>query len=239
MKISDIYALLDEISPFALQENWDNSGLNIGAYDKDVSAIYLSLDVDRELLEKLPKNTLLITHHPLIFTPLKSINTKEYPANLIEIMIQKDISLISMHTNFDKTHLNRYVFEDILGFKTTLSDNFVLYANIENSDFKTLYKKVCDKLSLGEANFVDTKSNIEKIALTTGSGASLISTIKADCFLTGDIKYHDAMMAKSISLSMIDISHFHSEKYFAELLNKNLKITTIPVIISNSKNPFG
>jgi len=65
-----------------------------------------------------------------------------------------------------------------------------------------------------------------------------MKTIKAECFLTGDIKYHDAMEAKTIGLSMIDIGHFESERYFGEILAKDLENLGLSVIISSSKNPF-
>ena len=67
MKISEIYAFLDSLSPFALQEKWDNSGLNIGSMDSQVEQIYIALDVDSHMLESVKPNSLVITHHPLIF----------------------------------------------------------------------------------------------------------------------------------------------------------------------------
>jgi len=63
-------------------------------------------------------------------------------------------------------------------------------------------------------------------------------SVKADCFLTGDIKYHDAMEAKSIKLSLIDIGHYESEHYFAQILQKHLKNLGLKVIIASSENPF-
>ena len=63
-------------------------------------------------------------------------------------------------------------------------------------------------------------------------------SIEADCFLTGDVKYHDAMQAKSIKLSLIDIGHYESEHFFAEILQKHLKNLGLAVIISSSENPF-
>jgi dinuclear metal center YbgI/SA1388 family protein len=240
MKIAKIYNILNEISPFKLQENWDNSGLNVGSFNKKIKKIYISLDIDKKLLETIEKNSLLITHHPLIFSPLKSINIDDYPSNLIQIAIKKNISIISMHTNFDKTHLNQYVFENILNFKITSKDEFVIYGEFNGKSFNKIYTHICKILGLINPNFVKCKTDIKSIALTTGSGASMIKYMKnVDCFLTGDIKYHDAMYAKSIGLSMIDISHFESEKYFAQLLKKNLKNISIPAIILNSENPFG
>ena len=74
--------------------------------------------------------------------------------------------------------------------------------------------------------------------MTTGAGASLIDEVNADCFLTGDIKYHDAMKALSENLMMVEIGHYESERFFAEILLEELKVLPILAIIANSKNPF-
>jgi len=74
MKIEDIYNYLDSLSPFSLQEKWDNSGLLVGNMQDKFENIYISLDLDLKMLKKVQKKSLVITHHPLIFSPLKSIN---------------------------------------------------------------------------------------------------------------------------------------------------------------------
>jgi len=59
-----------------------------------------------------------------------------------------------------------------------------------------------------------------------------------DLFLTGDIKYHDAMDAKIRGISLIDIGHFESEKFFVDIMYENIKDLKVEVIKTNSKNPF-
>jgi putative NIF3 family GTP cyclohydrolase 1 type 2 len=149
-----------------------------------------------------------------------------------------------MHTNFDKTHLNSYVATEVLGYKITEKEGFVAYLEVderfgeEGMEFDEFAKSIAEKLGLAQIKCIKKHAKIKRIALTTGSGASLMKTIDADCFLTGDIKYHDAMEAKTIGLSMIDIGHFESERYFGEVLAKDLQNLGISVIISSSKNPF-
>ncbi|XPV53049.1 MAG: Nif3-like dinuclear metal center hexameric protein [Halarcobacter ebronensis] len=70
--------------------------------------------MDEEIFNEVEENSLIITHHPLIFAPLRKINYDNYCTKLLKILIQKNIALISMHTNIDKTHLNMYVAKDIL-----------------------------------------------------------------------------------------------------------------------------
>ena len=237
MKLSQIYKELDKISPFNLQEPWDNSGLIVGNLEQEITDIVLSIDIDEELIESLDKNTLLITHHPLIFKGLKQLDFNQYPSNLISKMIQKNISNIAMHTNFDITHLNDYVVTQILGYEIVQKDGFIAYIDLDEK-FDDFLQKVKEKLGLEYTKYVKTTQDIKRVAVTTGSGASLISNIKADCFLTGDIKYHDAMEAKSINLSLIDIGHYESEHFFAQILEKHLQNLGLEVIITSSENPF-
>jgi dinuclear metal center YbgI/SA1388 family protein len=237
MKISEIYDFLNTISPFEIQEPWDNSGLLLGDLTQEIQEVALSIDVDEQLIDSLDENTLLITHHPIIFGGLKQLEFSQYPANLIQKMIKKNISNIAMHTNFDQTHLNEYVANEVLGLEIVKKDGFVAYFEVDE-DFDLFAKKVSLAFGLPHARCVKSNSRVKKVALTTGSGASLLKSIDADCFLTGDIKYHDAMEAKSINISLIDIGHYESEHFFAQILEKTLKNLGLKVIIASSKNPF-
>jgi dinuclear metal center YbgI/SA1388 family protein len=235
VKIKEIYEILDSISPFELQEDWDNSGLLIGDFENEISKIYLTLDIDEELLEKVDKNSLIIAHHPLIFKPLKNLIPSSFSTKLAIKMIQKNISFIAMHTNFDKTHLNKYVAEKVLGLKGESKD-FIYSAEI-NESFDEFAKKVKSKLNLQSLKTVKCHENINSVSITTGAGISLLPYVKTDLFLTGDIKYHEAMEAKIRGISLIDIGHFESEKFFVEALFEVLELKT-EIIKTNSKNPF-
>ncbi len=237
IKIEDIYNRLNTLSPFELQEKWDNSGLIVGSMSREVTDIVVSLDIDRENLLRAKDKTLFIVHHPLIFSGLKELDFSKYPSNLLEIIVKKDISVIAMHTNFDKTHLNRFVFEEILGFKVNLNRDFIC-SGIGDWSREELITHLKSKLKLDTLRVVSPKKRIKSIALTTGAGASLIDEIESDCFLTGDIKYHDAMKALSRDLMMIDIGHYESEKFFVDVMSRELENLGVFAIISQSLNPF-
>jgi len=237
MTLQEIYDHLNTISPFALQEKWDNSGVMVGEMGREVSQIVLSLDIDFEMIERAKEGTLFILHHPLIFGKLTALDFQKYPSNLLEKMILKKQSCIAMHTNFDKTHLNRYVFEKVLGFHLEAQNDFLCTTSGE-WHYKALLKHIKEKLNLPTLKVVGKREKIGSIALCTGAGASLIDEVQAECFLTGDIKYHDAMKAMSEDLMMVDIGHYESEQFFAEILYEELKVLPILAIISNSKNPF-
>lgn len=237
MKLQDIYNHLDKISPFELQEKWDNSGLIVGDMSREVSQIVVALDIDKEMIENAEENTLFVVHHPLIFGNLTQLDFSKYPSNLLEKMILKKQSLIALHTNFDQTHLNRYVFEKVLGFTIASQNSFVCTTKGE-WHYKELLALLKEKLHLPTLKVIGKKEKIKSIALTTGAGASLMDEVEADCFLTGDIKYHDAMKAMSEDLMMVDIGHYESECFFAQIILDELKVLPLLAIISNSKNPF-
>jgi len=241
MLIKDIYNYLDELSPFNTQEKWDNSGLIIGTFNDEFDEIYISLDLDEDVLNKINNNTLVITHHPLIFSGIKTMNDDTYSSKLLKLMIKKDLKLISLHTNIDKSHLNKYVMQEVLGFEISNEDEFLLSAKL-NMKFKEFKELVKDKLNLDFNKSVQCHDTIKNFSLCTGSGMSLIDEVKTDCFLTGDIKYHDAMEAKIKNISLIDIGHWESEIYFTPmlkaLLDTYVKINKINVIMGKNKNPF-
>jgi len=237
MKLQEIYDFLDKISPFELQEKWDNSGLIVGDMQREVSQIVVSLDIDEEMIAQAEEGTLFIVHHPLIFGKLTQLDFAKYPSNLLEKMILKRDACIAMHTNFDQTHLNRYVFEKVLGF--TLKEEVPFICRAEgNWNYHELLALLKEKLDLPTLKVIGKKETITSIAMTTGAGASLIDEVDTDCFLTGDIKYHDAMKALSENLMMVEIGHYESECFFAEILLDELKGLDILAIIANSKNPF-
>ena len=236
MKLKKIYDFLNEISPFELQEEWDNSGLLVGSFDDDVKKVYLTLDLDEDVIENADENSLIIAHHPLIFKPLKNVVPTSFSTKLLIKLIQKNISFIAMHTNFDKTHLNKYVAEEILGLRGESFD-FIYTAEV-NKPFDEFAKLVKEKFQIECLKVVKCKDFIKNVSLTTGAGMSLLPYVKADLFLTGDIKYHEAMDAKIRGISLMDIGHFESEKFFVEVLFKDIKDLEVEIIKTNSKNPF-
>ena len=237
MKIAEIYKILDEIAPFEAQESWDNSGLLLGNMDDEFDKIYASIDLDSNLIQKIEKNSLVITHHPLIFKGLKSLNPSVYPSNLIYEIIKKDIKLISMHTNFDKFVLNKFVANEILGYEITEIRDFLVFFEV-NKIFDEFAKEIKQKLKISNLRVVKASEFIKIATLCTGSGADLLGSFKSDCFLTGDLKYHSALESLENRISLIDINHFESEAYFGQSLAKNLQKYNLNIIITNSINPF-
>ncbi len=105
MQVSEIIRFINETAPFLYQETYDNSGLQIGKPDAPVTGILITLDITEEVLEEaLQKNcNLILSHHPLIFSNLKTITGKNSTEKIILKAIRENINILSAHTNLDNS----------------------------------------------------------------------------------------------------------------------------------------
>ena len=76
MKCYEIIEYLEEVSPKSFAESWDNVGLLCGREEKEVSSLYIALDATKEVIEEAKRvgADMLLTHHPMIFRPLKQVS---------------------------------------------------------------------------------------------------------------------------------------------------------------------
>ncbi len=256
MITKDIINFLEEKYPRSNAEEWDNVGLLVGNNKKDVKKIQLSIDATEKAVDYAAQNNvdMIVTHHPLIFKPLKSIVMSELSGRKIIKLIENGLNLYSIHTNLDssKDGLNDYILELLEVKKYKIID---INANDETAGIGRMYT-LEEKITILEyADFIktkmeiknvrvisnDLKSEVKKIALINGSGMSYwrkVKSLGADLFITGDIGYHDALDAKESGLHLIDIGHFESENCFSELLKKNLEEIGLEVLIFNDGPVF-
>ncbi|TLD97410.1 Nif3-like dinuclear metal center hexameric protein [Helicobacter jaachi] len=256
IRVKDIYELCDSISPFHTQQSWDNSGLNIGSLDSVCEQIVVCLEVSMPLAHALKPNTLVISHHPLLFRPINTFDTQSYPCNIAAILVRKNCTLLSLHTHFDISHLNAYLTHNVLQWRDFVQDNFFMYGTLPPQPLHKLAQYVRTKLNSEHISYVvgddvahlgvDSIQNLKahkvsEIYVVCGSGCSLLSHIKPSaevCFITSDVKHHDAMIAKSMGISLIDMGHYESEKYFVEIFKSILQNAGYNAIIADCKNPF-
>lgn len=265
----DIMNLLETLCPLQYAESWDNVGLLVGQKEKRVEKIMVALDATDEVIEQAKENNidLLITHHPLIFSPLKKVTTDNFIERRVFELIKNDISYYAMHTNFDVMAMADAA-ADKIGLKNTEILE-VTYVNKESSKEEGIGRVgyLSDTLTLKEcAEFVkerffldnvsaigDLEGNVNKVAISTGSGKSFIDNAinrKADVLITGDIDHHSAIDARARGLSIIDAGHYGTEHfmvdYTVEYLRNNLiKLKDIGIngdhiliIAANECNPF-
>ena len=240
VKVAEVMGIMEEIAPKKLAENWDNPGLLVGSPNNEIDKILVALDADERVIDKAIEidAKLIVTHHPLIFKPLKNIRCDLPNGAKLFKLIAHNISVFSAHTNLDsaKDGVN-----DILAKKLELINSEPLTTNengeaslgrighLENEiSTDEFIKKVKKILNLPFVKTVKSEKNktIKKVALCGGSGAEFIDRaafLGADVYVTGDVKYHDGQRAKSLDINVIDAGHFATEYPIVKELANRLK----------------
>jgi dinuclear metal center YbgI/SA1388 family protein len=103
MKLKELSSFLDSSIPVSFQENYDNSGLQIGDPECEISSALLAVDVTEEVVNEALSIgcSLIISHHPLLFGGIKHIIERNYTERVVRKCIKNDISVYSAHTNLD------------------------------------------------------------------------------------------------------------------------------------------
>ena len=255
MLCSEIIKILNKIAPEKFALEWDNVGLLIGSKNKKINKIIIGLDLTDEIIDKaIDLNIdMIITHHPIFFAGIKKINDDNKESLRAIKLIKNGICLYVMHTNLDIAEHGTNFFlckklglQDINGLED-LNYGFMgrtgfLKNNLSLVDLAVFIKT---KLGLEKINFYGEKNKvINKVGLCTGSGANkkyflLAKEKKCDVYLTGDIKYHDILLANDLELNLIDITHHASERIICEGLKSELaKYLDIDIICDDNERNF-
>lgn len=242
--VEQVLDIINGIAPSSLAEPWDNCGLSAGSLHWPVKKILVGLDPSMQVMRAAQNwaADMVLTHHPLFISPEKTIDFQHMPGSAIATAAREQIAIVCAHTNLDKAEngLNDY-FARHIGVACTHAlvpdprdldrqDNRTGFGRIGHpASPATLARLVDDiKTRLG-IPFVrvvgDMERMVEKIALCTGSGGSMIPEfIKsgADLYITGDIKYHDARLVEEHGRALIDVGHFASEIAAKDLLSDRM-----------------
>ncbi len=243
--IKDIMNFCNTFAPFNTQEEWDNSGLNIGNPDTKIKKVLLSLDITFDTLNEAKEKgvDLIISHHPVIFDAQKSIGFDTVCAKLL----QNNISALCLHTNLDKAEnigVNEVLAKTLELQNTELyPDEFLCIGELErkmNCDDFAEYIK--NKLNSKSVRYTDCKS-IKKVAVSSGGGGDavfLYDKYKFDALVTGELKHHQFIFAKERSFCAVDAGHFATEniviKPLCDILSE--KFSDVEFLISEYQSDY-
>ncbi len=257
MKIKEIAAVIEQLAPLQWQESYDNSGLVVGRMEQEVQKALIAVDVTDEVLDEAEREgcDLVITHHPLIFHPLKRFNGEGYVQRLVERAIRSGIALYACHTNLDSApHGMSWHLASELGIENLQlleprqanpETGFGVVGELpEPMNLKEYLARIKAHLGIGAIRHsAPASETVRRIAVCTGSGGSLMEEARragCDLYLTADLKYNDFMTPDG-AFTVADIGHFESEycaiRILFDVLSK--KLLTFAVRKSEySRNPI-
>ena len=238
VKVNEIYEYLNTVYPFDTQEKWDNSGYLVRhGGNVDVSKVLLTLDIDKKVIseavcrnkhrDKQLTDILIISHHPVIFSPLRILDA-DSPAGML---MKNNIPAVCMHTNVDKCArgtnwvILRKLRENFNIRQETeeLDDNFGYIATLEEpekvTDIARKVKEIFGCEYVRGSRCISDDTTAQRIAFCSGSGGSMLDEVIAkgcDLYITGDVKHDVWISSNNVELPILDCGHFHTENIVLE-----------------------
>ena len=216
VKAAEILNYINEIAPFDTAMGFDNVGLLIGNAEQTSETVLLALDVTSEVTEEAVSAgaKIIISHHPIIFTPLKSIETNSIPY----LSVKNDITVISAHTNLDIADggVNDTLAESVGVLSDSKTDSECLLIGELKNELRSeeFAMKIKGALSSRGLRYTDRIGKIKKVGISCGAGGGNIfqaASEGVDAFVTGEIKHHEILFASERNIAVFDIGHFRSE----------------------------
>ena len=219
MTVQDLYNLINRIAPFDTQMESDNSGLLVGSAAQEVSTVLLALDATDPVIDEAAAlgAQLIVTHHPLLFSPVRTLTDADFEGRLIRRLVRENISLIAAHTNLDQAPG---------GINDTLAERCGLTGVSGEGFFRCgllpvpcSSREYADKLKsslrtdvrlMGPGNRM-----IRKVGLCSGSGGSewfRAAETGCDAFVSGEIKHHFALALADSGIVALECGHFATEE---------------------------
>ena len=254
MQCKEIMQVIEAAYPRSAALDFDNVGLLAGRAGKEVNRVYLALDATDAVIDRAIEAgaDMLITHHPLIFSPMNRVTDEDFIGRRVVKLIQSDIAYYAMHTNYDVLGMAT-LSEKILGIKNSQVLDVTMcedgneegIGRVGDLEKPMTLEECCvyvkHKLKLGSLKvFGDMNGTVSRLAVSPGSGKSAVAPAiakGADVLVTGDIGHHDGLDAVEQGLAVIDAGHYGTEyifiddmKHFLEDKLPVLDIMTTPII---------
>lgn len=231
MKVRDIIQAIERRAPLRFQEDWDNSGLQVGFLDDEVNKVLVCLDVTEIVVQEAAMLgcEMIVSHHPLIFKALNQVSDATYQQRCVVKALGKGIAIYSAHTSLDNAPggVNHKIAE-LIGLQDLKwlqprdeESGSGLIGELDvpehDSDFLHRIQSVFGVECLRHSECIGRQ--IKTIALCGGSGGFLMrDAVKqgADCFITGEFHYHDYF--ENDGMLLAELGHYQSEQYTIDLV---------------------
>lgn len=224
-----VQEILQELKAFAPTElacSWDNVGLLVDA-GRPVSRVLTALDITAAVVREAAAQgcELIVSHHPVIFDPLKRITAEDIPA----LLLGQGISGICMHTNLDAAPGGvNDTLADTLGMaregRRSFAEGCGRIGTVPATTVAALARFCADTLHSG-VKYVDSPRPVTCLAEVSGAGGSYLQQAideGADCLVTGEAAHHIALLARQKGVGLVVAGHWGTEQAVADVLAARL-----------------
>jgi len=240
-KIQQVCETLDQFAPTRLAEEWDNVGLLTGDRTAECKRIMTCLTVTPESAAEAIEQqaSLIVSHHPLPFRPLKRLTTDNTPSRMVWELARANVAIYSPHTGFDsameginQSLAEKIGLEQIKPLKLIPDDEQNLGAGRtgrltgDGQSYSTFVESVKAAFGKQAIKVVGQPDRVvKKVAVACGSGGSFLNdAIFAGCdtFVTGEAQFHSCLEAQAANMNLVLLGHYDSERFAVENLANRL-----------------
>lgn len=251
MRCKELMEKLEALAPVSYACEWDNPGFLVGRADKEIRRIQVALDAtDEQVDQAIGTGTdLLLTHHPLIFKPLKKVNDEDFISRRILRLIQADICYVAMHTNFDiapgcmadlaaerlglRAEAPLQVTGEYEGKPVGIGKIGILERAMTVEKLAKLVKERFDLPFVTVYGLEWVTEPVMRVAVSPGAGGSMIRhglACGVQVLITGDIGHHEGIDAAACGMAVIDAGHYGLEHIFMPFMKEYLQRVTMGTV---------
>lgn len=244
--IKDIISVADKFAPFESQADFDNSGFLVGDKDRVVTKALCCLDITDEVINEAKEKgcQLIVSHHPVIFSPISNVHND----SIVYKLITNDISALCLHTNFDRAPVFgvNQILADYLKLQNSVlyPDDFLCVGTLSKPmTDKEFAKFVTEQLMCNSVRYTQNGGKLIKtVAVSSGAGSEAVTLMDKygfDAVVTGEIKHHHFLDAKANVLCAVEAGHFETERIailsMSRMLSKDEKCKDVEFLVSTAE----
>ena len=257
MKVKDVARIIEQYAPLAMQEGFDNAGMQVGRLDDTVKGIVLCTDVTLDIVDEAIAcgHNLIVSHHPRIFHALKKITGRTIVETIVARAIKHDINIYCAHTNMDNTPggvswrmaaklgltqvevLDPHPAADAQGQPVTMGCGVV--GTIEPMLARELMARLKATFGVDAVRYSgNADAMVSRVALCGGAGGFLVGRaieVGADVYVSADLRYND-FIDNNRSIVLMDIGHYESEQYTKEIFGELIMAAEPDCAVTYAKN---
>ena len=245
MTVKEIYENICQRIPEELREEWDNDGIMCCADDyADIKRALVTLDVTEEVVDYAIDNgfELIVSHHPLIFKPISSLNSDNHIARKLIKLIGAGVSVISLHTRADKVKggVNDCLAKllGLIDVEPFGDDCLGRIGHLEcETSIEEFAQRIKSALGIERLTVSDAYNPVYTVALVGGDGKDYVRDaieMCADTYLSGRIGYNVMEEAAEMGINLIEAGHYATEfpvtSFFSHILTKIDPKLTVEIV---------